>query len=45
MSRPTRWCRAYELYLGSFIPGAEQGQLYKYLIETNEGEKLYKADP
>jgi len=28
-----------------FIPGAEQGQLYKYLIETNEGEKLYKADP
>lgn len=21
-----------------FIPGAEQGQLYKYLIETNEGE-------
>ena len=28
-----------------FIPGAEQGQLYKFLIETNEGEKLYKADP
>ena len=28
-----------------FIPDAEQGQLYKYLIETNEGEKLYKADP
>lgn len=28
-----------------FIPCAEQGQLYKYLIETNEGEKLYKADP
>lgn len=28
-----------------FIPGAEQGQLYKYLIETNEGKKLYKADP
>ena len=28
-----------------FIPGAKEGQLYKYLIYTDEGEKLYKADP
>ena len=28
-----------------FIPRAEQGQLYKYVIETEEGELLYKADP
>lgn len=31
----------YEL----FIPEAKEGQLYKYLIYTDEGEKLYKADP
>ncbi len=29
----------------TFIPGVGTGQLYKYLIETPEGEKLYKADP
>ena len=28
-----------------FVAGAEQGQLYKYLIETDEGALLYKADP
>jgi len=28
-----------------FIPEAKQGQLYKYLIITRDGEKLYKADP
>ncbi|MCR5001216.1 MAG: 1,4-alpha-glucan branching protein GlgB [Lachnospiraceae bacterium] len=28
-----------------FIPGLEAGTLYKYLIETQDGEKLYKADP
>ena len=28
-----------------FVAGAEKGQLYKYLIETKDGEKLYKADP
>lgn len=28
-----------------FIPEAKEGQLYKYLIYTDEGEKLYKADP
>ncbi len=31
----------YEL----FIPGLKQGELYKYLIETTDGRKLYKADP
>lgn len=31
----------YEL----FIPEVKQGQLYKYLIYTSEGDKLYKADP
>ncbi len=29
----------------TFIPGAGKGQLYKYLIITEKGEKLYKADP
>ena len=28
-----------------FIPGVCAGQLYKYVIETSEGERLYKADP
>ena len=28
-----------------FEEGAERGQLYKYLIETDNGERLYKADP
>ena len=31
----------YEL----FIPGAREGQCYKYLIESQSGEMLYKADP
>ena len=31
----------YEL----FVPEAEPGQLYKYLIYTPDGRKLYKADP
>ena len=31
----------YEL----FIPGIEEGELYKYLIETQDGKRLYKADP
>ncbi len=31
----------YEL----FVPGAKEGDLYKYLIETPEGEQIYKADP
>lgn len=34
-------CGIYEL----FVPGAKQGDLYKYLIETAEGKLLYKADP
>ena len=29
----------------AFIPGVKEGQLYKYLIYTDSGEKLYKADP
>ena len=28
-----------------FIPEAQEGQLYKYLIRTEDGTKLYKADP
>ena len=28
-----------------FIPGITTGVLYKYLIESAKGEKLYKADP
>ena len=29
----------------AFIPEAKEGQLYKYLIYTEDGSKLYKADP
>lgn len=29
----------------TFIPGARVGDLYKYLIETESGELIYKADP
>ena len=28
-----------------FVPGVPEGSLYKYLITTAKGEKLYKADP
>ena len=28
-----------------FIPGVAEGELYKYVIETKQGERLYKADP
>lgn len=28
-----------------YVPGATEGQLYKYLIETAHGDLLYKADP
>lgn len=28
-----------------FIPGVEVNELYKFLIETPDGRKLYKADP
>ncbi len=28
-----------------FVPGVVEGQLYKYVIETREGDVLYKADP
>ena len=31
----------YEL----FIPGLQEGEQYKYLIETKDGKRLYKADP
>ena len=29
----------------AFIPEAQEGQLYKFLIYTDNGQKLYKADP
>jgi len=29
----------------TFIPGIAEGELYKYLIFTPDGEKIYKADP
>lgn len=29
----------------TFVPGPEQGSLYKYVIETDAGELLWKADP
>ena len=32
------------IYAG-FFEGIKEGELYKYLITTPEGEKLYKADP
>ncbi len=28
-----------------FIPGVKENELYKFLITTPQGEKLYKADP
>ncbi|MBO5995319.1 MAG: 1,4-alpha-glucan branching enzyme, partial [Firmicutes bacterium] len=28
-----------------FIPGVGEGSMYKYLITTQDGRKLYKADP
>ena len=28
-----------------FVPGAKEGQMYKYCIETQSGELIYKADP
>ena len=28
-----------------FVPGVSQGDAYKYVIETESGELLYKADP
>lgn len=31
----------YEL----FIPGVKNGDMYKYMIETPDGKRLYKADP
>ena len=32
------------IYTG-FVPGAREGMMYKYCIETKAGELLYKADP
>ena len=28
-----------------FVPGVTEGQLYKYVVETRNGDTLYKADP
>jgi len=30
---------------GLFIPGALPGEMYKFLVTTKDGKKLYKADP
>lgn len=30
---------------GKFVPGAKAGQMYKFLIHTADGRRLYKADP
>ena len=30
---------------GLFIPGVKTGEMYKFLITTQEEQKLYKADP
>ena len=32
------------IYVG-FVPGVKNGDLYKFCIETQKGELLYKADP
>ena len=29
----------------TFVPGAKEGQLYKFCIETKKGDFLFKADP
>lgn len=34
-------CGIYEL----FVPGAGQGDMYKFVVETAQGKLLYKADP
>ena len=28
-----------------FVPGVGEGELYKFLVETQDGRKVYKADP
>ena len=30
---------------GRFVPGAAEGDMYKFLIHAEDGRKLYKADP
>ena len=30
---------------GLFVPGAAEGDMYKFLIHAEDGRKLYKADP
>ncbi|OYO59597.1 1,4-alpha-glucan branching enzyme, partial [Lachnotalea glycerini] len=32
-------------FFESFVNEAQEGQMYKFLITTNAGEQLYKADP
>ena len=32
------------IYVG-FVPGVKAGDLYKFCIETQKGDRLYKADP
>ena len=38
-------CTATGSVWQGFVPGVVAGQLYKYVIETATGERLYKADP
>lgn len=32
------------IYTG-FVPGVQEGDLYKFCIETNQGKRIFKADP
>ena len=43
-SHPLKKMESCGIWQG-FIPGIREGTLYKYLITTPEGEKIYKADP
>ncbi len=32
-------------FWGTFVPGAKEGDLYKYAVTDREGRQVYKADP
>ncbi len=44
MANPMIRCENSGIYT-TFVEGVGTGELYKFLIETPDGEKLYKADP